>query len=89
MLIDLRRLHPQMLALPDEIERKAQNRRGDGANRVEHVRDTDRVDPRRHGEDEDGAEEVADERQGCESVADDFCKNVRQLVPVLRAIGWA
>ena len=63
-----------MLSFPEEHKTKQQHRRTDGANGVEDVRDSDRIHPWHHCEDEDGAEKIARERKRDEGVADDLHK---------------
>ena len=75
-----------MLSFPDEYDAEQQYHRPDRADRVEDVRNTHRVDPWNHGEDEDRAQQVAGECQGDESVADDLDNKLE--VGMMGAVLW-
>lgn len=67
---------PEHLPLPNEDTSPRQDEQSNGANRVEHIRDAHRRNPSRHSKDEDCTEQVPQESERGERVADNFCKYV-------------
>ena len=67
---------PDHLSLPDKNPSPRQDEQSNSAYSVEDVRNAHRSDPSRHGEDENRAEQVSQESERGERVADNFCKQV-------------
>lgn len=67
---------PEHFTLPDEDTSPRQDEQSNSANRVEHIRNAHRRNPSRHGKDEDCAEQVSQESERGERVADNFCNQV-------------
>jgi hypothetical protein len=65
---------PEHLSFPDEHSSPRQNEQSNGADSIEDVRNAHRGNPGRHGEDENCAEQVPQESERGERVADNFCK---------------
>jgi hypothetical protein len=67
---------PEHLPLPDEDSSPRQDEYSNSANRVEDIRNAHRGNPSRHGKDKDRAEQVPQESERGERVADNFCEQV-------------
>ena len=65
---------PEHLSLPNEDTSPRQDEQSNGANGVEDVRNAHSGNPGRHGKDENRAEQVPQESERGERVADNFCK---------------
>lgn len=66
------RLVSPRLALPHEHECKQQHYQSNGANRVEHIRRSHRINPRRHGKYKDCAQRVSGEGQRYQRITNDL-----------------
>ena len=67
---------PEHLSLPNEDTSPRQDEQSNGANCVEDIWNAHRRNPSRHGKDEDCAEQVPQESERGERIADNFCKQV-------------